>query len=150
MAVTFHPTARDRFVHLLILVICFGLVAACVFFFATRSGAPAKQFGQATLVTSFLLAVAVYLNWLSWSAVVQVREDGVSWKDGKNQATLAWENIAGFGWKSERKYLKVGLVEKSTKELRLLPFLSPALYGKLKERCGHLPAEIEKVMGFRK
>jgi len=147
---TYHPTVRERFVHLLILVICVGLVATCVFFFVTRSGAIAKQFGQAVLVTSFLLAGAIYLNWLAWSAAVEIRDQGVRWSDGTNKAELAWEEIAGFGWKTERKYLKVGLVVKSTKELRLLPFLSPALYAALKGRCGHLPAEIEKSMGFQK
>ncbi len=146
---TFHPTWRDRFVPLLILAICAGLVAASAYFFATRSGAVASQFGQALAVTGLLLAGAGYLNWLSWNETVRLLENGLEWSQGTTRILLAWDNVAGFGWKEERKYMRVGVVDKTTKELRLLPFLSPSLYGALKSRCGRLPAEIEKVMGFR-
>ena len=144
-----HPTWRDRFVFLLIFVICVGLVAACAFFFATRTGEVHRQFGQGLAVTGFLLLTATYLNWMSWNMTVRVGDQGVEWKDGNKTSSLAWDNIAGLGYKTERKILKVGLVEKSSKELRLLPFFSFPLYEALKPRCGRLPAETEKILGFK-
>jgi len=148
-AMIHHPTWRDRFVFLLILVICVGLVAACAFFFATRTGAVHKQFGEGLAVTSFLLAVAAYLNWTAWNTTVRVHDQGVEWKDGNKTSSLAWDNIAGLGWKAERKILKVGLVDKTSRELRLLPFFSSPLYDALRPRCGRLPAETEKILGFK-
>jgi hypothetical protein len=144
----YHSTARDRFVYLLILALCVGLVAATAFFFVTRTGAVHAQAGQGLGVTAFLLAAAAWLNWTAWNSTVRVGDQGVEWKDGNKTSSLAWENIAGLGWKTERKYLKVGLVEKSTRELRVLPFLSEPLYETLKVRCGRLPAETEKILGF--
>jgi hypothetical protein len=146
---TFHPTVRERLVYILILVTCIGLVIASAFFFIRSTGFVAKQFGQSLGVTSLLLLAAVYVNWLAWSANVRVQDQGVHWTEGKHSGSLAWDNIAGFGWKAERRNLRVGLVEKSTKELRILPFLSPALYAVLRDRCGRLPAEVEKSLGFR-
>jgi uncharacterized membrane protein YhaH (DUF805 family) len=146
---TFHPTVRDRFVYILILVTCVGLVIASAFFFVRSTGSTEKQFGQSLGITSMLLLVALYLNWLAWSSKVRLHDQGVSWSEGKNSGTLVWDNIAGFGWKTEKRYLRVGLVEKTSRELRILPFLSPALYAALRERCGRLPAEMEKTMGFR-
>jgi len=93
--------------------------------------------------------VAVYLNWMAWSVTVRIGDQGVDWVEGKKTGSLAWESIAGFGWAAERKYLRIGLVEKSTSQLRILPFLSPALYAALRGRVGRLPAEIEQKMGFR-
>lgn len=145
----YHPTWRDRFAFLLIVGICVGLVAACAFFFATRTGEVHKQFGQGLAVTSFLLAAAVYLHWMSWNMTVRVHDQGVEWKDGNKTSSLAWDNIAGLASKVERKVLRIGLVEKSSKELRLLPFFSPPLYEALKPRCGRLPAETEKTLGFK-
>jgi len=145
----FHPTVRDRFVFLLILVVCAGLVVTCAFFFGTRTGEVHKQFGQGLAVTSLLLATSAYLNWMAWSTTIRVGDQGVEWKDGNTTSSLAWENIAGLGWKKERKYLKVGLVDKSSRELRVLPFISQPLYDALKARCGRLPAETEKILGFR-
>ena len=145
----FHPTVRDRSIPLLILAICVGLVIASACFFSTRTGVVRRKFGEALGVTSFLLAGAVYVNWLAWSTAVQLGDREVAWKDGNATSSLAWENISGLGWKEERKYLKVGLVEKATGQLRLLPFFSRPLYAALRERCGRLPAEIEKMLGFR-
>ena len=143
---TYHPTARERFTYLLILAICVGLVAASVFFVARR---PEGGYGQTLAITSGLLLVALYLNWMAWGVMVRIQDQGVDWIEGKNKGSLAWDNIAGFGWKAERKYLRVGLVEKSSGQLRILPFLSPALYAALRPRVGRLPAEIEQKMGFK-
>jgi len=146
---TFHPTARERFVYLLILFICVGLVAASAFFFLRSTGLQSKQFGQALGVTSLLLVAAIYMNWLAWSLSIRVEDQGVTWTEGKKSGSLAWGDIAGYGWKVEKKYLRVGLVDKASKELRILPFLSPSLYAALKSRVGRLPAEIEQKMGFK-
>lgn len=143
---SFHPTAKERFTYLLILATCVGLVAASVFFVLRR---PAGGYGQTLAITSGLLVVAVYLNWMAWSVTVRIGDQGVDWVEGKKTGSLAWESIAGFGWAAERKYLRIGLVEKSTSQLRILPFLSPALYAALRGRVGRLPAEIEQKMGFR-
>jgi len=146
---TFHPTVRDRFIHLLILFVCAGLVAASAFFFVWSASPNAGQFGQTLAVTSALLLVSLYINWMAWSASVRVHDRGVDWTEGKNSGSLTWECIAGFSWKVERKNLQVGLVEKSAGELRILPFLSAPLYAALRDRVGRLPADIEKKMGFR-
>jgi len=145
----FHPTARERFVHLLILFICAGLVATSAFFFLRRSGPSAGQFGQTLGITGALLLVSLYINWMAWSIRVRVHEGGVEWTEGKKSGSLSWDQISGFGWKVERKFLRVGLVEKPAQELRILPFLSPALYDALRGKVGRLPADIEKKMGFR-
>jgi len=142
----FHPTARERFMFLLILGICIGLVAASVVFIVLR---PGGGYGQTLAVTSGLLLVAVYLNWMAYSVTVRLQDQGVDWVEGKVKGSLAWDNIAGFGWKAERKYLRVGLVEKSSSQLKVLPFCSPALYDALKGRVGRLPADIEAKMGFK-
>ncbi|HVE41523.1 MAG TPA: hypothetical protein VNM14_16650 [Planctomycetota bacterium] len=142
----FHPTARERFTYLLILVVCVGLVVASIFFVVRR---PGGGYGQTLAITSGLLLVAVYLNWMAYSVTVRLQDQGVDWIEGKNKGSLAWDNIAGFGWKAERKYLRVGLVEKSSSELKILPFISPALYAALQPRVGRLPAEIEQKLGFK-
>jgi hypothetical protein len=142
----FHPTARERFTYLLILTICVGLVVASAVFVVRR---PGGGYGQTVAITSGLLLVAVYLNWMAWGVRVRIQDQGIDWVEGKKTGSLAWDNIAGFGWKTERNYLRVGLVEKSSSQLRVLPFLSPALYAALKPRVGRLPAEIEEKMGFK-
>jgi hypothetical protein len=142
----YHPTARERFTFLLILVICVGLVAASVVFVVIR---PGGGYGQTLAITSGLLLVAVYLNWMAYGVTVRLQDQGVDWVEGKQKGSLAWDNIAGFGWTAERKYLRVGLVEKSSGQLRVLPFISPALYAALRPRVGRLPAEIEQKLGFK-
>ena len=64
---SYHPTARERFTFLLILAICVGLVAASVFFVVRR---PEGGYGQTLAITSGLLVVALYLNWMAWGESV--------------------------------------------------------------------------------
>jgi hypothetical protein len=40
-------------------------------------------------------------------------------------------------------------VLRSSEDLKFLPFFSPALYAALRDRCGRLPAEVERELNFR-
>jgi hypothetical protein len=100
-------------------------------------------------VTSFLLAMAVYLNWIAYSAFVKVTDAGLEWKDMVEKGVLTWAEIQGIGFKQYPKFAKPGLVLRATQELKFLPFFSPALYAALRDRCGRLPAEIERSLDFR-
>jgi hypothetical protein len=146
---TYHPTLRDRYVYLMILTVCIGLVGFSGF--KVLQGAESKigSWGQALGVTSFLTALASWLNWEAWRVSIRVDERGLEWKDGRDQGALTWEEIRGIGYKQYPKFAKPGLVLRSSPELKFLPFFSPALYAALRERCGRLPAEIEKSLGFR-
>lgn len=145
----YHPTWRDRFVYLLILATCIGLVVASGILLSISAAERANQFREALIVTSLLLAAAAYINKMAWDTTVRLHDGGVEWKDGQKTRELAWDGIVGLGWKTERKVLKIGLIEKETKELQVLPFFSAPLYEALKPRCGRLPAETEKILGFK-
>lgn len=145
----FHPTAKDRHVYLLILAICFGLIGFCAWKTLQGTQVAVGSWGQALGVTSFLTVLAGWLNWAAYSATIRVHDGGLEWKDGTNQGSLAWDEIRGIGYKEFPKFRKAGLVLRSGGELRFLPFFSPALYAALSARCGRLPADVEKSLGFR-
>jgi len=145
----FHPTWKDRFVYLLILAVCVGLVGFCGFQVARGASSPLGSFHQSLGVSGFLLVVAVFLNTTAYSVTIKVNDIGLEWKDGNNRGALTWAEIRGIGFKRYPKFVKPGLVLRSSDELKFLPFFSPALYAVLRERVGRLPAEIEKSLGFR-
>jgi len=145
----FHPTAKDRHVYLFLLAICIALVGFCAW--KTTQGASVKigSWGQALGVTGFLTLLAAWLNWAAYSATVRVHDGGLEWKDGQNSGSLGWDEIRGIGYKEFPKFRKPGLVLRSSPELKFLPFFSPDLYAALSARCGRLPADVEKSLGFR-
>ena len=145
----FHPTARDRHVYLAILVVCVGLVGFCAFKVSQGATAKIGSYGQALGVTSFLLLMALWLNWEAYRAYVRVHDGGLEWRDGNNKGSLTWDEIRGVGFKRFPKFVKPGLVLKASDDLRFLPFFSPALYAALNARCGRLPAEVERELKFR-
>ncbi len=145
----FHPTAKDRHVYLFILALCFGLVGFCAWKNFQGAAVKVGSWGQALGVTCFLTALAGWLNWAAYSAAVRVTDAGLEWKDGQNTGSLPWDEIRGIGYKDFPKFRKPGLVLRSKQELQFLPFFSPALYTALSARCGRLPADVEKSLGFR-
>jgi len=145
----FHPTWRDRFVYLLILAVCVGLVGFCGFQVARGASSPLGSFHQPLGVSGFLLVIAVFLNSTAYSAYVKVNDIGLEWKDGNDRGALTWGDIRGIGFKRFPKFVKPGLVLRSSEELMFLPFFSPALYAVLRERVGRLPAEVERELNFR-
>jgi hypothetical protein len=147
--VIFHPRVRDRYAFLMILVVCSGLVAFCAYKVATGGSGPQGSYRQPLAVTSFLLLFSVYLTWVAFRGYVRLTDAGLEWKDMTDQGSVAWEDIRGLGYKQYPKFAKPGLVLRSSPELKFLPFFSPALYAALRERCGRLPAEIEKSLGLR-
>jgi hypothetical protein len=145
----FHPPWKDRVAYLIVLVVCTGLVLFCGFQVARGARSAMGTYVQPLGVTSFLLAMALYLNWIAYSAFVKVTDVGLEWKDMVEKGSLTWAEIQGIGFKQYPKFAKPGLVLRSTQELKFLPFFSPALYAALRERCGRLPAEVERSLGFR-
>jgi len=145
----FHPTWKDRVAYLLVLTVCIGLVGYTGFMVVRGATVKVGSFGQALGASSILFALAAWLNWGAYSAYVRVHEGGLEWKDSHQEGKLTWEEIKGIGFKQYPKFAKPGLVLRSTQELKFLPFFSPALYAALRERCGRLPAEVEKKLGFR-
>jgi hypothetical protein len=142
----FHPTARERFTFLLHPRDLRGPVAASVFFVVRR---PEGGYGQTLAITSGLLLVALYLNWMAWERDGPDPGPRRGLDRGKEQGVAGLGQHRGIRLEGERKYLRVGLVEKSSGQLRILPFISPSLYAALRPRVGRLPAEIEQKMGFK-
>lgn len=145
----FHPTWRDRFAYLLILGLCVGLVGFCGFQVARGATSPLGSFHQSLGVSGFLLVMAVYLNATAFGAFVKVDDGGLEWKDGHDKGILTWGDIRGLGFKRYPKFVKPGLVLRSSEDLKFLPFFSPELYAVLSGRCGRLPAEVERELKFR-
>ncbi len=146
---TFRPGLRDRYVFLMVLAVCAGLVGFCAYKVASRSMAPQGTYTEALAVTGFLLALSAYLAWTAFRGYIRMTDAGLEWKDMTEQGSLAWDEIRGIGYKQFPKFTRPGLVLRSTSELKFLPFFTPALYAALRERYGRLPAEIEKSLGFR-
>lgn len=146
---TFHPTARDRHVYLLLIVICAGLVGFCAWKVSQGAASQFGSWGQALGVTVFLLLICGWLNWEAYAVTIKVLDSGLEWKDGKDQGTLAWDEVRGIGYKRYPKFTKPGLVLRSSPDLKFLPFFSPALYEAIKGRCGRLPIEIERELKFK-
>ena len=145
----FHPPWRDRVVYLIILVVCVGLVGFCGFQVARGAASPMGSFLQPLGASSVLLVIALLLHQTAYSAYVKVDDGGLEWKDMTEKGSLAWAEIRGMGFKRYPKFVKPGLVLRSSDELKFLPFFSPALYDALSKRCGRLPAEIERELTFR-
>ena len=80
---------------------------------------------------------------------MKVDDGGLEWKDGNNKGLLTWGDIRGLGFKRFPKFVKPGLVLRSSEDLKFLPFFSPALYDVLSQRIGRLPADIERELKFR-
>ena len=146
---TFHPTWKDRIAYLLILAVCVGLVGFCGFQVARGATSPLGSFHQPLGVSCVLLVLALFLHQTAYSAYVRVNDIGLEWKDGNDRGALTWAEIRGIGFKRYPKFVKPGLVLRSTDELKFLPFFSPALYAVLRERVGRLPAEVERELNFR-
>jgi len=146
---TFHPTARDRHVYLFILALCLALVGFCAYKNFQGAAVKVGSWGQALGVTCFLTVLSAWLNWAAYSAFVRVHDSGLEWKDGNNRGSLTWDDIRGIGFKRYPKFVKPGLVLKSSDDLRFLSFFSPALYAALSGRCGRLPADVERELKFR-
>jgi hypothetical protein len=145
----FHSTWKDRVAYLIVLVLCVGLVLFTGFQVLRGATMRIGSWNQALAAASLLLALSAWLNWGAYSGYIRVHEGGLEWKDPFEQGRLSWEEIKGIGYKQYPKFAKPGLVLRSTQELKFLPFFSPALYAALRERCGRLPAEVEKSHKFR-
>jgi len=146
---TFHPGIRDRYAFLMVLVVCVGLVAFCGTKVAVGGIGPQGTYRQPLAVTSFLLALSAYFTWTAFRGYIRMTDAGLEWKDMTDQGSVVWTDIRGIGYKQYPKFARPGLVLRSTSELIFLPFFTPALYAALRERCGRLPAENEKSLGFR-
>jgi hypothetical protein len=144
----FHPTWKDRVVYLIILVVCVGLVGFCGFQVARGATSPMGSFLQPLGASSVLLVIAVLLHQTAYSAYVKVDESGLEWKDVTEKGSLPWTEIRGIGFKRYPKFVKPGLVLRTSEDLKFLPFFSPALYAVLRERVGRLPAEVERELNF--
>ena len=145
----FHPTWKDRVAYLIVLVLCVGLVAFTGYKFSQGAAVKIGSWGQALGAASLLFTLAAWLNWGAYSAYIRVHDGGLEWKDSHEKGSLTWAEIQGIGYKQYPKFAKPGLVLRSTQELKFLPFFSPALYAALRDRCGRLPAEVERKLDFR-
>jgi hypothetical protein len=146
---TFRPGVRDRYAFLMVLAICVGLFAYCGYRVAAGGTGPKGSFTQPLAITGVLLVLSAYFTWTAFRGAIRMTDAGLEWKDMTDQGSVAWEDVRGIGYKQYPGFVKPGLVLRSTPELKFLPFFTPALYSALRERCGRLPAEIEKSLGFR-
>ena len=145
----FHPPWRDRVVYLIILVVCVGLVGFCGFQVARGATSSVGSFLQPLGASAVLLVIAVLLHQSAYSAYVKVDESGLEWKDVTDKGSLPWTEIRGIGFKRYPKFVKPGLVLRTSEDLKVLPFFSSELYVVLSKRIGRLPAEVERELKFR-
>ncbi|HZE96929.1 MAG TPA: hypothetical protein VE981_07875 [Planctomycetota bacterium] len=145
----FHPPWQDRVALLIVLVVGIGLVGFSGYMALRGATSRIGSWRQSFGITGALLAAAVYFNWYAYQRTIRIHDLGIEWKDWTETVSYRWDEIQGLGFKKYTKVTKAGLVLKSTMALKFLPFFSPALYAGLKDRCGRLPAEVEKALGVR-
>ncbi len=145
----FHPTWKDRVAYLIVLGLCSGLVIFCGIQVLRGASSPMGSYLQPLGASSVLLVLAFVLHRTAHSAFVKVDDKGLEWKDVVQNGSLTWDEVRGIGFKRYPKFVKPGLVLRSSGELFFLPFFSPELYSALSGRCGRLPADVERELKFR-
>ncbi len=122
-------------------VLCVFLVVALIALTGHR--------GPGFLLGWGIVAAGVGATWILrmggvlWGAFVTVDDRGVSWKEGSGAGRLAWEEIGALGSSANRSRLDVGLLEKNSARLHVLPLMTRELYEILKSRVGGLPPQEE-------
>jgi hypothetical protein len=146
---TFRPSCRERLVYALLTL---GLAALLVVVGLSALQADSvrnkllayKVGGCATLV-----GFGIYLNWISWTARFRIDGKGVRWNQGGEKASLLWDDIQGLGWRRRGRYLRAGLVEKSSQKPHLFPWVTPEIYRELLKHREPLPPDVVDELKLR-
>jgi hypothetical protein len=131
----------ERCVLILIILACAWAFVYSVTHPSRRPGRLPRDIAFDVILGAGLLGFGT-VAWKSWTSIITLDENAVSWKVGSQVRSLRWDEIDGLSCSGVDRAVRWGLVEKGSGICYRLPLMSRELFVALKERTRVLPPDL--------